>query len=297
MKPYPEAERKETQIPERASLLLFVLNKTNCIPTELKLQKLVFQIQNEAKALQSYDFIEHYYGPYSQEISLDTSTLANAGLITKDILIGRNHPYYMFWITEAGRDYFNKSILPDISPKFMKRMTDTLDKYSACSPNQLAEIVYQEWGIKNQQKLTYDILELKKDFQAVSAFWESKYFPDCPIIPFFLASIEYAQEALGKLEGIKDTVKKGTLIGACRELHGMLSNIAEVFSKENICPLEAEKGLCKNADPSISEVFSFIEDFCERHKILQRLSNREISELVTEDEYKRLLEAFQTFKT
>jgi len=74
------------------------------------------------------------------------------------------------------------------------------------------------------------------------------YFPECPAITYFLAFLEYSQEALVKVSSTKDPVIKSVLVKACRQLNGNLAKIAQVCSKKGVCPLEAEKGLCQNPD-------------------------------------------------
>jgi len=281
-------------VPERASVLLFMLNHLGEVVTELKLQKLVFQVQNEAKIPGGYRYFKHYYGPYSQELSMDSVTLMNEGLIERQAVIGRNYPYWVFRVTEKGKEHFEQSVLPAISPKSIERMRNVLDKYSKYSHYKLAEIVYHEWKIKEFGNIDSEIQALERDLQAVTSFWETTYFPECPAITYFLAFLEYSQEALTKVTPTKDAVIKSVLARACRELTDNLASIAQVCSKKDVCPMEAEKGLCKTPDPSIYEIFDFIEDFCERQSILPKLSQRELTELMTEDEYKRLQNTFST---
>ncbi|MFH0897930.1 MAG: hypothetical protein V1850_07805, partial [Candidatus Bathyarchaeota archaeon] len=81
-----------SSVPERAGILLFLLNSLGEIITELKLQKLVFLIQNEAKAPKGYRYFKHYFGPFSRELIIDTTTLMNESLLDKEEVIGMNHP-------------------------------------------------------------------------------------------------------------------------------------------------------------------------------------------------------------
>jgi len=281
-------------VPERANILLFVLNQLGEVTTELKLQKLVFQVQNKAKAPGGYRYFKHYYGPYSRELNIDTFTLMNGGLLEKKAILGREHPYWVFRITDQGKAYFNQSILPKMTSQLLQRMHDRLDEYSVYNHNALAEIVYKEWKIEDPKRVDSEMQILKGDLQAVMSFWEAVYFPECPAITYFLAFLEYSQEALEKAS-TKDNVIKSVLVRACKELNDILANIAQVCSKKDICPIEAEKGVCQNPDPSLYEIFSFIEDFCERNDILPKLQNRGLNELMTEDEYKRLQKTFKTF--
>ena len=291
------AELAKVSVPERAGILLFVLTQLGEVVTELKLQKLVFQVQSLAKIPKGYRYVKHYYGPYSRELRMDTCTLANEDLIQRERVIGREYPYWVFRVTDRGKTYFNQSILPHLPSQSLHRMQDTLGSYSSYNHYQLAEIVYRQWELRDPQNVCLEIQALQEDILAVKSFWETVYFPECPAITYFLAFLEYSQEALSKVSITEDTVVKSVLVRACRELNDNLASIAEVCSKKEVCPLEAERGLCQNPDPSVYEVFDFIEDFCERHGILPKLSQRELTELMTEDEYKRLQNAFKSFRT
>lgn len=284
-------------VPERASILLFLLNNVKQVVTELKLQKLIFLIQNEAKVPKGYYYFKHYYGPYSKELNIDTTTLMNEGLLEKREVNGTNHPYWIFKITDRGRGHFKETFLDDRNSKLLDRMQNVVTKYAACNPYELTEMVYKKWDIRSPETVDSKIKYLRKDIQAIMRFWESLYFPECPTITYFLVFLEYSQEALGKVSEIDDVVIKSVLLGACRELNDNLANIAQVCSKKGMCPIEAERGLCQVLNPSISELFSFIEDFCQRNKVLPKLEERDLTELVTEEEYRCLQEAFKTIGT
>ncbi|MBS7626872.1 hypothetical protein KEJ51_07550, partial [Candidatus Bathyarchaeota archaeon] len=273
------AEASRTTVPDRANILLFVLNQLGEVVTELKLQKLVFQVQNEAKIPGGYRYFKHRYGPYSQELSMDSVMLMNRGLIEREERIGRDYPYWVFRITERGRWHFSQYILPTMTSKSIERMRSVLDKYSKYSHYELAEIIYNEWKIREFESLNLEIQMLEKDLQATASFLETMYFPECPAITYFLAFIEYSQEALTKIRRTKDAVVKSVLSRACRELTDKLVNAAQICSKKHLCQVEAEKGVCKAPDPSIYEIFDFIEDFCDRHGIQPKLSERELTEL------------------
>jgi uncharacterized protein YwgA len=288
-------ERLQSSVPERSTILLFVLNQLGEIVTELKLQKLIFQIQNKAKAPKGYRYFKHYYGPYSRELNMDTFTLMKEGLLEKRRVLGEDHEYSVFKITEKGRTFFKENMVSRLSPGLIKRMDATLDTYSGYNHYKLAQIVYEEWKINKPSKVQAEIDDVKKDLQATARFWEAAYFPECPAITYFLSYLDYSQEALEKATLVKDVVVKSVLVGACQELQDAISEIAEICSKKEVCPLEAERGVCRNIDPSVAEVFHFIEDFCENNRLLPKLCHRDLTDLTTKEEYKRLQKAVQTY--
>jgi hypothetical protein len=292
-----ETRLTQEAVPKRAYILLFVLSHVSAVYTELKLQKLVFQVQNEAKISAGYRYFKHYYGPYSRELAIDTLTLINQGLVHRETVVGREYPYSIFRITDRGKTYFNQSVLPNLSSKNVERMRPIVDKYNGYTPHDLAEAVYRRWQIEEPSKIDSEIVALETDLNTVRNFWETQYFPDCPAITYYLAFIEYSQDALQKATTIKDPVVKSVLLSACLEMNQKLGGIAEVCSKKGECPARVEQDLCRNPDPSIYEVFGFIEDFCQRQKILPKLWDRDLHELMTGDEYERLKDAFRTYDT
>ena len=287
-------EENPNSIPERSAILLFVLDHLKEVVTELKLQKLIFQIQNKAKAPEGYRYFKHYYGPYSRELHIDTFTLMKDGLLEKELMLGGDREYWIFRITEQGRTFFENNMVNLLSPGLLNRMKNILNEYSVYNHNQLARIVYQEWKIEKPNKVQEEIFEVKRDIGALIHFWEAAYFPECPAITYFLSYLEYCQEALDRVALIGDVVVKSVLVRACQELRDTFSGIADVCSTQDFCPMEAEKGVCKNPDPSVFEVFHFIEDFCEQNKLLPKLCNRNLHEMMTEEEYGRLQKALKT---
>jgi hypothetical protein len=292
-----ETELAQEAIPERAYILLFVLSQLKAVYTELKLQKLVFQVQNKAKISGGYRYFKHYYGPYSRELTIDALTLINQGLIQRETVLGREYPYSVFRISERGKAYFEESVLPKLPSANSERMRLIVDEYSQYTPHALAEAVYKQWEIEQPSKIDSETRALETDLHTMSSFWETQYFPECPAVTYYLAFIEYSQDALEKVVATRDPVTKSVLLNACSELNQKLGGIAEVCSKKSECPAVVERDLCRNPDPSVYEVFGFIEDFCERQKILPKLWDRDLHELMTGDEYGRLKKVFQTFDT
>lgn len=291
----PKILSPTVRIPTRTNITLFVLNELPQVATELKLQKLIFQVQNLARVSGGYRYFKNHFGPYSKELSMDTGTLANENLIEKEIVLGREHLYSVFKITERGRDYFKNYVAPNIDPQELLAMQKVLDQYSEYDHYQLARIVYEEWKIDEPQSIGSEIQVLKEDLQAIMDYWQTCSLPDCAAITRFLAFLEYSLEALVNAASNTDIVVKSVLARAIRELVENLESIARVCTNQDACLIEPDKGLCRHSDPSVHEVFGFIEDFCEKHGILRKLSKIPLEELVTEDEYKRLQDAFKNF--
>ena len=285
---------KTGTIPESSHILLLVLDRMGEINTELKLQKLVFQVQNEAKITGGYPYFKHHYGPYSRELHLDALTLANQEFIKHEVVVGLRYSYSKYNITDRGRTYFRQFVLPGLKQRDITRMSQVLDKYGDYTPHDLAETVYKQWRIKEPEAISHEVSQLLGSLNSVKAFWDSLYLPECFVINYYLAFAEYSLDALSRAASSRDTVVRSVLVHAGKELCDKLETIADACSKRDECPAEVAKDLCNSTDVSIYEIFEFIEDFCSRNKILQRLSERDVADLMTEEEYGRLMKSFQT---
>jgi uncharacterized protein YwgA len=287
-----EIDLQRISLPDTANIPLFVLRQLGEVFTELKLQKLVFQVQNEAKIPGGYPYFRHYYGPYSRELHMDTLTLVHQGLLQQEPIVGLEHRYMKYNLTEQGKRYFDEFVAPKITAKDLNRMTKILLQYAQMKPVELAETVYKQWRIKQPEMVNADMKELPGTLETVKSFWETLYFPECPAITDYIAFLEYSLESL-EIARKSDVVVRSVLATACKELADKLSAMAELCSNKGECPVEVAQSLCKDSDPTVHEVFEFIEDFCDRNKILPKLLDRDFSDLMTRDEFERLRTAFK----
>ncbi|MFC4558118.1 YwgA family protein [Virgibacillus kekensis] len=81
-----------------------------------KMQKMIYILQKfRAPFEEKFQF--HFYGPYSEELSLRIEELCNLGFIDEKKEDKSNYSQYHYGITEAGQDFLNqfKTNMPDIT--------------------------------------------------------------------------------------------------------------------------------------------------------------------------------------
>lgn len=81
-----------------------------------KLQKMIYILQKcHVPFEEKYQF--HFYGPYSEELSLRVEELANLGFITEEKEDKKNFHQYNYRITDDGQEFLNQFALdmPDFS--------------------------------------------------------------------------------------------------------------------------------------------------------------------------------------
>jgi len=279
-------------LPKRTWLPLFVLNSTNRIVTKLKYQKIIFLIQNDAKIWNHYNFKKHYYGPYSKELDVDTKTLSNQGLLQIKKIYGAKYPYWNFEITNKGSDILN-SLLNNVSPHIKERVSNALKKYIDMNHNEITELVYSRFQLRNKKELNRGMVESYDTLKSVISYYKGIYIPECPILTYILGFSEYCLEAIKRMES-KDDVMKSVIINSSNELACRFLDIANYCDEKSLCIEKADKVICGSSEPDLFEIFTFIEDYCSTNEVLPKIEDMDFSEFITMEEVKRLEMAFQT---
>lgn len=100
-----------------AKLMQF-FSVANEVTGRKKLQKMIYILQKcDVPFEEKYQF--HFYGPYSEELSLRTEELCNLGFITEEKEDKSNYFQYYYKITNDGQDFLSqfKLDMPDFTEK------------------------------------------------------------------------------------------------------------------------------------------------------------------------------------
>ncbi|ASK62038.1 hypothetical protein CFK37_07635 [Virgibacillus phasianinus] len=137
-----------------------------------KLQKMIYILQKcKVPFEEKYQF--HFYGPYSEELTLRTEELCNLGFINEVKEEKSNYYQYNYTITENGQDFLNQFTLdmPEIvgqvellkgkSSRFLELVSTML--YFDDLPG--AEVVEKVHIVKPKQNFTED--EIKDAWQFI----------------------------------------------------------------------------------------------------------------------------------
>ena len=126
---------------------------------------------------------------------------------------------------------------------------------------------------------------------SASSCFEGLYSPNNQFISDALAFIEYSRYALEGVKSVNDDVVKSTVVNSCNEFILKLMEIGKLCSEEKTCSVSAEFEMCRSPDPSLFEIFTFIESYCVKKKILPTLSELG-TRMMSEDDIGRLKQAF-----
>lgn len=118
--------------------LLVLLNESGEIIGRKKLQKIVY-ISKKLK----YDFQErfnfHFYGPYSEELSLQIEELTNLGFISEVKENKGGYNQYKYEINEQGKEYLE---LYPIQLEGLQGLVQTLNKESSRFLELVSTVLY-----------------------------------------------------------------------------------------------------------------------------------------------------------
>lgn len=283
----PEVKRQvEGVIPDRIWLPLYIMKKGGPIHTKIKLQKLTFLMQVFAK-IDTYNFETHHYGPYSQTLNIDT--LCYPSLIAHEVnTSSKTHQsYYTFQITDQGEQRLNK-YLETLDQKMLSRVDQGLKKYSGMSHCQLLEQVYSSFAIIKEdsaakwRKVHSEMMEVKLPLQNCYENHNNRQSV------FLLSTIEIVEMAMNAIEPIQDTTQRGVVMNLCHEIIHHCKEIAGAI----IPPVNSD--YLKPYFVDISEIESYLREYCDTRKILKDPLSTELEETMTEDEAERVAIALQS---
>ncbi|MDI6903090.1 MAG: hypothetical protein QMC77_05070 [Methanocellales archaeon] len=276
------------KIPERCWIPLLVLYRLGKVVTAIKLQKLIFLIQDKARIKQGYDFFKYHYGPYSAELELDTFLLSEAYNFISIEYKRISHPtgYYIYTIMPEGNAAF-ETILPSLNPELVRRADRCLEKFGSWDHYKLVEYVYEEYLPKKhayEERFTH----VKNDLESISSFWQKTYSPDCPASIDVLSVVEYIELAFKQMEMQEDEVTKGVILSAAAELSSKLIDVTSTCAEEEMCVYDADKCKASIDEPRLFELFDFLISYCESKGVLSKLEELDFADIILEEDFRRL---------
>lgn len=111
-----------------AKLMLFFKNAGEVVGRK-KLQKMIYILKKcDIPFEEKYEF--HFYGPYSEELTLRIEELCNLGFISEQKESKSNYYQYRYAVTEAGEDFLGHSAveLPSCS-EMIEKMKDKSSRF------------------------------------------------------------------------------------------------------------------------------------------------------------------------
>ena len=263
-----------------AALLLYVLDKSRRIVGRTRLQKLVFLLLVEGLK-DPKDYRLHHYGPYSDQVKMDSLVLSAKGYIThKDIPSQKQTSgfYTIYEITDKGSEWIRANLHSCFGTKLsqIERLAST---YLAMKTDQLIEYVYSTYVICREGEAD----AIREALRAFRDLWMDRENVE-PIGLLGAADLEYAVKAAAKSPGLKDDVHRKIVLGACQEV---------LFAAIE-CMKECSADSPGNTIAQVCEAYEGIQRIASKYNLLPNLledDDPDLGEFVSEEEFQRLKKA------
>lgn len=140
--------------------LIHFFRLTGGVTGRKKLQKMIYILQKSGVPFEEkYQF--HFYGPYSEELTLRVEELCNLGFIEETREDKANYFQYHYDVTAAGEDFLEQSSLnmPDITAK-----TELLQSRSSRFLELVSTLLYFDYLEKHEQIEKLHHIKPKQNF-------------------------------------------------------------------------------------------------------------------------------------
>lgn len=265
-------ENKEIKFSENCWLPLLILERVGKIVTKIKLQKLIFLIQNEVKIEKGYNFRRHYYGPYSHALAADMEILSQNELVDKEGYIGARSNYFIYRSTNTGNELFS-SMESEIEDSLIEKVDSCIDKYKDCDHNSITEFVYKKY-LPEESEYRERIADIDYNLYLLELLWREHYTPECTLYIDAMAIVEYLKLLFNRLEQNNriDDVVRGVILVSSEDLVQNLIEITEEHQDEN-----------EIIDNSLIELFDFLCYYSAKNEILESPEDLDFDELIDEE--------------
>lgn len=286
-----EGETLEAQggLPSRVYLPLFTLSQTGSIIGTTKFQKLIFLIQVRAHLTpMPYKYHKHYYGPYSTDLNTDLRLLEQIDAIdVKSDFSIQNRPYAIYRITAKGDHLLNHLLRQKpLQPKRLQRIEQLLQELGPLPYQALLHETYAKY-ISDQTSFKTLRHKTQESLIALFTLWERRYTPESFLTTLTLAALEYSQFVLQKLSEATDPVHRGVIFACINEL-------LRATDTASLTSPTASSQEPEHSQSEILELLNFLSHYCQENKICPSLENLDASDIMDEEDFKRLQQAFQT---
>ena len=271
-------------IPRRLWLPLLVLARSGGIYSKFHLQKLVFVIQYDGK-IDLYNFRRNRYGPYSQELSIETASYPQL------IECNLNEAYYSTW-----RYYYSYKITPEgllwlknaekrMPEGQLRKFEGIVAKHLKMRKYDLLDDVYSKFAIKDESSEEFLKRVSKELKEAMPTFtrWYSMF--GNRQTAFLLSNLQIVEQIASALPRVTDTVQKGVCLNLVEEIIQKSMAAADFITpppkSETLRPLFVE----------IGDLLKYLLEYCEDRDIYPNPFKMKLEELMTEEEAVRLAKA------
>ncbi|MFH1225569.1 MAG: hypothetical protein V1676_07245 [Candidatus Diapherotrites archaeon] len=249
-------------------LLLFILDRLGKVDGRIKLYKIHYLIEGEGHVKYDSPISNYKFGPVDY-ISVNFC-IAN-GLLQEELCSAGPHSRYTIRLTPEGKRYFRNICEPLINDDERKKAEKIINKYKDKNATEILDFVHKTYvdTFRSKSKTLESIgriesnLPIYRDLVGKN-IGNGSSPEDEDRLYCMLGYLHHVGEILKKLKDVSDPVKRGQVICTIDELFGAL--------KGNKCM----------ADGYATELFEYLDNYCEKEGIFRSIADDDFSDIPKE---------------
>jgi hypothetical protein len=262
-------------------LFLFILYVLGKVVGRIKLYKIHYLIEREGHVKYDMPISNYPLGPVDY-VTIDYCTQNN--LIQDELHRGIPYDFHEIFLTPKGKKYFEKECKSLLSTEEKKRAKKIIKKYCGLTGKQILDHVHKKYV--DRFKSTKETMQITNGFLKNIPIYQNliekniKSGISLEEEDSLYSAIEYLHHVEAILRGmhkVKDPVQRGQVLCTVEELFGAL--------KENEY----------RSNAYITELFDYLDSYCEKEKICKSISSEELSD-IPKGVRERLLKAIAQMK-
>lgn len=263
---------------------MLILARSGGIYSKFHLQKLVFVTQYDGK-IDLYNFRRNRYGPYSQELSIETASFPQFIECSLNETFYSPWPYYYsFKITPDGLAWL-KNFEKKMPEEQLKRFEGIVAKHLKMKKYALLDDVYSKFAIRDESSEEFFKRVAKELKEAIPTFtrWYSTF--ENRQTAFLLSNLQIVEQITLVLPNVTDTVHRGVCLNLVEEI------IQKSMTAADFITPSPKTDALRLLFVEIGDLLDYLLEYCEARDIYRNPFKKKLEEVMTEEEAQRLAKA------
>jgi hypothetical protein len=250
----------------------------------------------EGKLPSGYFFKKRQFGPYSIDLELDSTILANNNLISKrrEPCLTSDHVYVKYKLKPNGVRLVESEIIPHINKKLLQKVDRIIERYGDLDHNEIVEYVYQR-HVKPREERSKLREYIMENIKRLNDVWRGAV--ECPIALLLGSFLEYIEAANRKLESTAaDKVEENLIISTSVDSINFLKEFTDfsISMAPKGCVIDDKKEITAR----LWENFAFFQYLCDKYGLIAPLGSDDfdIADFVKEEELNRVEKSLSQIK-
>jgi len=131
---------------KRGEIILSILYLKGKVWGRTYLQKLLYLLNREVFDNTLFDYKFHKYGPYSEDINVEITTLETERQIEEKAVLTKGlNTAYTYELTENGKKIASDIFIKKLSNKEREKLIEYINKFGSFSSTELLRYVYSKY--------------------------------------------------------------------------------------------------------------------------------------------------------